>query len=59
MNNLELKRTQAELAAVHAAKLNLEFRIEEHLDNVERLKEHVKIQEAKEKELQEKLEGSK
>ncbi len=55
MTPLEIKKIKAELAAVTAAKLNIEVRIEEQLNDVARLQEHIKIQEAKEKELQEKL----
>ena len=55
MNSLELKKTKAELARVTAAKLEMEFRIEERLEEVNRLQEQIKIQEAKEKELTDKL----
>lgn len=55
MTPLEKKKIQAELAAVYSARLNLEFRIEESLENIERMKEHIKIQEDKEKELSDKL----
>jgi hypothetical protein len=52
---LELKRLKLELINVAAARHGLEFRIEERLDEIERLKEHVKVQEAKEAELKEKI----
>ena len=52
---LELKRLKLELNNVAAARHGLEFRIEERLDEIERLKEHVKVQEAKEAELKEKI----
>jgi hypothetical protein len=55
MTPLEIKKMKAELAAVLAARLNIEVRIEEQLNDVARLQEHVKVQEAKEKELEEKL----
>lgn len=54
MTPLEIKKMKAELAAVLAARLNIEVRIEEQLNDVARLQEHVRVQEAKEKELQEK-----
>lgn len=49
--NLEIKRIKSELAAVISARMALEYRVEEALDNIERLKEHIKIQVAKEDEL--------
>jgi len=55
MTPLEIKKIKAELAAVHSAKLNLEVRIEEASESIDRMKEHVKIQEDKEKELTEKV----
>lgn len=53
--NLEIKRIKLELLRVTAAKAELEFKIEERLDEIRRLKEHILIQENKEKELNEKL----
>jgi len=44
---------------VSAAKAELELRIEERLDEIERLKEHVKIQVEKEKELELKINENK
>lgn len=55
MSPLELKRMKLELIKVAAARHEIEFRIEERLDEIARLKEHVKIQEAKEAELKEKI----
>lgn len=52
---LELLRVKSELAAVSSARSNMEFKIEEHMDNVMRLQDHIKVQVAKEKELTEKL----
>lgn len=48
-------KIQAELAAVTSAKLNLLVSIEEALNNIARLEQHVKIQEDKEAELTEKM----
>ena len=55
MNNLELKKIKAELLSVSAAKAHLEVRIEQSLEDIERIKEHIKIQEAKEDELRQKI----
>jgi hypothetical protein len=55
MTPLELKRIKLELINVAAARHGLEFKIEERLDEINRLKEHIKIQEAKEAELKEKI----
>jgi hypothetical protein len=53
--SLEKKKMQVELMRVQAGKAELELKIEERLDEIERLKEHIKIQEKKESELQDKL----
>ena len=55
MTPLELKRMKLELIKVAAARHELEFRIEERLEEINRIKEHVKVQEAKEAELMEKI----
>lgn len=57
--SLELKKVKVELLRVSAAKAELELRIEERLDEVERIKEHIKTQEAKEIELKQKIESMK
>ena len=44
-----------ELLKVQAARAEMEFRIEERLIDIERIKEHIKVQETKELELIEKL----
>lgn len=51
MTRLEKKKLESELAAVTSARLNLEYRIEEKLEDIARLQEHVKIQIAKEHEI--------
>lgn len=56
-NSLELKKLKVELLRVSAAKAELELRIEERLDEIERIKEHIIISEAKEQELKEKIKG--
>lgn len=53
--SLELKRKQLELARVQMARNELEFKIEEKSDEINRLREHIKIQEQKEKELVEEI----
>lgn len=56
MTPLELKKTKLELLKVSAAKAEIEFRIDERLDEIERLKQHVKVQEEKEQELMARIE---
>jgi len=55
MANIELKRTQLELIRVRAAKAEMEFVIAEKLEDIERVKNNIKIQEAREAELIKKL----
>lgn len=55
VSNLEIKRMKLELIKVSAAKAELEFKIDERLEDIARIKEHVKIQEAKEEELRLKI----
>jgi len=55
MSKLELKKLQVELMQVQAGKAALELRIEERLDEIERLKETIKISENKETELNQKI----
>lgn len=57
-SHLEKEKLKVELLRVSAAKAELEFRILERLDEIERIKEHVKISEAKEIELKEKIKNS-
>ena len=52
---LELKKMQVELLRVSAAKGEMELRIHERMDEIARIEEHLKIQEAKEVELQAKI----
>lgn len=59
LTSLEMKKLQVELLRVGAAKAELEFKIEEHLENINRLKDHIQIQEEKEIELRKKLEENK
>lgn len=59
MTNLEIKRMELELVKVAAARAELEFKIEERLDDISRIKEHIRIQQEKEKELTKKIEEAK
>lgn len=52
---LELKKTQLELMRVTTARMDLELRIEERKEEIQRLEEHIKIQINKELELTEKI----
>ena len=51
MSPLDLKRKKVELLRVSAAKAELELRIHERMEEIDRLKEHIAISEAKEVEL--------
>lgn len=55
MTNLELKRIEVELIRVAAARAELEFKIEERLDEIERIKEHIQAQVKREEELKLKI----
>lgn len=55
MTALDIKKIQVELLQVQAAKASLELRVEEKLEEIERVKEHIVISEAKEIELKQKL----
>jgi len=55
MTSLELKRMKLELVKVAAARAELEFRIDERMDEINRIKDHIKVQLDKEAELQGKL----
>lgn len=55
MTQLEMKKLKLELLQVQTARAGLEFRIEEKLDEINRIKESIAISEAKEKELTEKI----
>ena len=53
---LEAKKLQVELMRVAAARAEMEFKIMERLEDIERLKDQIKLQEAKEQELKQKIE---
>lgn len=55
MTPIELKRVKVELSRVQSARLEQELRIDEANENIERLKQNILIQQAKEAELEEKI----
>jgi septal ring factor EnvC (AmiA/AmiB activator) len=55
MASLEIKKMKAELLSVGAAKAHLEVRIEQNLEDIERIKDHIKAQEAREEELRQQI----
>lgn len=57
MTSLELKKMKVELMRVSASRAELELRVDERLDEIERIKEHIKISQAKEIELADKIKG--
>lgn len=59
MSPLERKKIQAELMAVQSARCQLELRIAEREEEIQRLQEHLKISLAKEEELSAKFEDAK
>lgn len=42
--SLELKRKKLDLMRIQTARADLEFKVEERLDEIKRLQDHVKIQ---------------
>lgn len=57
--SLEIRKLEVELLRVSAAKAEMDLRIYERLDEIERLKEQIIIQEKREIELKTKLTGLK
>ena len=53
--SLELKKIQVEYMRVQTARMELEYKIEERLEDIKRMEEHIKIQEIKEAELNAKI----
>jgi hypothetical protein len=51
MNPLEIKRKELELLRVETARRELEFKVEERIDEINRVKEQINIQLAKEEEI--------
>lgn len=52
---LEIKKMQVELMRVEAARCEMEYKIEERLDDVKRLEEHIITQKQKEQELKQRI----
>lgn len=52
---LERKKIQVELLRVEAARAELEYKIEERLEDIKRLEENITIQKTKEEELKQKI----
>ena len=55
MTDLEKKRMNLELMRVTTARMDLELKVEEMLEEIKRLNGHIEVQYKKEKELQDKL----
>lgn len=53
--SLEKKKTEVELMRVTTARMELEYKIEERKEEIQRMEDHIKIQIAKESELKDKL----
>lgn len=56
MTPLELKRMKLEVIRVAAARAEMEFKVEERLEDISRLKDNIKLQLDKEAELSAKIE---
>lgn len=54
---LEKKKMEAELKRVESARFDLEVRVLEREDEIKRIKDHILVQENKEKEIKQKLEA--
>jgi peptidoglycan hydrolase CwlO-like protein len=55
MSKLDIKRKELELGRVEQARKELEFKIEERLEEIERLQAHIKIQLEKEEQLKQEI----
>lgn len=55
MTKLDIKRKELELGRVEQARKELEFKIEERMEEIERLKSHINVQLEKEQQLKEEL----
>lgn len=53
--SIDKKRKEIELERVNLAKKELEFRIDERLHEIEKLKEHIKVQDQRIEELKKEL----
>ena len=57
--SLDIKRKKVELSRVQVARQELELKIEERLEEIERLKSHIEIQNQAEQRILEQLKDSK
>lgn len=55
MTHMEKRKKELELQKVKTARMELELKIDEKLEEIERMKEHIKIQIDKEQSLQQEL----
>ena len=55
--SLEKKRKELELSRVRMARQELEFRIEERMEEIARVRENIEVQKKREAELTKELEG--
>lgn len=53
--SLELSRKKLELMRVETARHELEFKIEERLDEIKRIQDHIKVQKEKEEQLKQEI----
>lgn len=53
--SLELSRKKLELMRVETARHELEFKIEERLEEIKRIQEHIRIQKEKEEQLKQEI----
>ena len=58
MRDIEKKKLQVEMMKVQAAKADMEYKILERMEDIERIKENIKVQENREQELRELLKES-
>lgn len=55
MSNLQKKKIEMDLLKIAASKAELEYKIEERLEDIKRMQDHIKLQEDRETELNEEL----
>ena len=55
LSEFEMKKLKLEIIRVSAAKSELEFKIDERLEDIKRIKENIEVQEKRLKELEQKL----
>lgn len=57
--DLEKKRKEVELMKIRAATVELEFKMMERQQDIERIEGHIKLQKERQKELEKELKGDK